>query len=78
MPKLAIVVSKGTKPFNGETTSTVVVSEKLAVHKKLAIKTKVRIKLVFNDLATAAISVATASSSSATLLQFSFEMVVTL
>ncbi len=78
MPKLAIVVSIGTKPFIGETISTVIVSEKLPAETTMSTQTKVRITLVFNDLAIATISFATASSSFAALPQFSFELVTTL
>jgi hypothetical protein len=65
----------GTRPFNDETTSTLRVSEKFAKKKKMAIKTKLKIKLVSNDLAVAAISDATASSWFATELKFSSKIV---
>ncbi len=72
-PKLAIVVRMGTRPFIAETMTTVRISEKLAKEQKPIIKNKLRIRLVFNDLAAAAISEA-ANSSTCTPppLQFSF------
>ncbi len=72
--KLAIAVRMGTKPFNGETMSTVIVSEKFAALKKPTAKIKLMIRLVFNDLVMAAISFATVSSSFASLLELSLEM----
>jgi hypothetical protein len=70
-PKLAIVVRTGTMPLIVERAITFSVSEKFATNKKPAIKTKLRIKLVFNDLAVAAISNDTASSLLATKIEFS-------
>jgi hypothetical protein len=62
-PKFAIVVRMGTKPFNVETASTMIVSENFTMSKKIKISTKLRIRFVCNDLAAAAISDATASLS---------------
>ncbi len=53
----------GTKPFNVETARTMIVSEDFAISNTIKTTTKLRIRFVFNDLAVAAISDATTSSS---------------
>jgi hypothetical protein len=53
----------GTKPFNVETANTIIASEDFTISNKMKIKTKLKTRFVFNDLAVAAISDATASSS---------------
>ncbi len=60
---MEIVVRMGTKPFNVETARTMTVSENFTISNKIKISTKLRIRFVCNDLAAAAISDATASSS---------------
>ena len=61
-PKLATVVRMSTSPFRTEIKSTVTVPEKFARKTTPKLKAKQRIKLVFNDLAVAAISDAVESS----------------
>jgi len=61
-PKLATVVRMRTSPFRTEIKSTVPVPEKFARMTTPKVKAKQRIKLVFNDLAVAAISDAAESS----------------
>ena len=67
----------GTKPFNVETANTIIASEDFTISNKMKIKTKLKTRFVFNDLAVAAISDATASSSFVTWLQSSLKVVVT-
>jgi hypothetical protein len=61
-PKLATVVRMSTRPFRTEIKSTNTVPEKFARKTTPKVKAKQRIKLVFNDLAVAAISDAVESS----------------
>ncbi len=56
VPKLAIVVRMGIRPFRSATKITVRLPEKFAKQSTLKIKTKQSVRLVFNDLAVAAIS----------------------
>ncbi len=53
----------GTRPFNVETASTIILSEDFTISNTIKTTTKLKIRFVCNDLAVAAISDATASSS---------------